>query len=207
MPPKPRIAHLAGSNATIQNSPPLVTSNKARAKYGLAAPERCRRRAVPLRRAPRPAAGGAGDGLRRAVQRASARARRRGALRPTRRLRRRDGRLSQGAARRRRPARVRDHARAGGRCLSPARTWRDRPTAGPGKKTARFRWRPKRRRGNPSIRTASRLFEEIDRLGVGDKGVGNLISATGRDRFLSGDAVIRLHEGARRGASDRRGRG
>jgi len=35
MPPKARIAHLAGSNATIQNSPPLVTSNKARAKYGL----------------------------------------------------------------------------------------------------------------------------------------------------------------------------
>src|SRR5437016_11031978 len=35
MPPKPRIAHVAGSNATIQNSPPLVTSNKARRKYGL----------------------------------------------------------------------------------------------------------------------------------------------------------------------------
>jgi L-asparaginase len=33
--PKPKIAHLAGPNATIQNSPPLVTSNKARAKYGL----------------------------------------------------------------------------------------------------------------------------------------------------------------------------
>lgn len=33
---KPRIAHLAGSNATILNTPPLVTSNKARAKYGLA---------------------------------------------------------------------------------------------------------------------------------------------------------------------------
>src|SRR5213596_1542986 len=32
---KPRIAHLAGSNATIANSPPLVTSNKARQKYGL----------------------------------------------------------------------------------------------------------------------------------------------------------------------------
>lgn len=32
---KPRIAHLAGANATIGNSPPLVTSNKARAKYGL----------------------------------------------------------------------------------------------------------------------------------------------------------------------------
>src|SRR2546430_6716182 len=35
MPAKPRIAHLAGSNATIQNSPPLVTSNKAREKHGL----------------------------------------------------------------------------------------------------------------------------------------------------------------------------
>src|SRR3989442_13804288 len=32
---KPRIAHLARSNATIANSPPLVTSNKARQKYGL----------------------------------------------------------------------------------------------------------------------------------------------------------------------------
>ncbi|MBX5491672.1 MAG: asparaginase [Chloroflexi bacterium] len=30
-----RIAHLAGPNATIMNSPPLVTSNKAREKYGL----------------------------------------------------------------------------------------------------------------------------------------------------------------------------
>jgi len=35
MPARPRIAHFAGSNATIQNTPPLVTSNKARAKYGL----------------------------------------------------------------------------------------------------------------------------------------------------------------------------
>ena len=32
---KPRIAHLSGSNATISNSPPLVTSNKARTQYGL----------------------------------------------------------------------------------------------------------------------------------------------------------------------------
>ena len=30
---KARIAHLAGPNATIQNTPPLVTSNKARAKH------------------------------------------------------------------------------------------------------------------------------------------------------------------------------
>lgn len=32
---KPRIAYLSGSNATISNSPPLVTSNKARAHHGL----------------------------------------------------------------------------------------------------------------------------------------------------------------------------
>src|SRR5262252_5727257 len=32
---KARIVHLAGPNATIQNTPPLVTSNKARAKHGL----------------------------------------------------------------------------------------------------------------------------------------------------------------------------
>ena len=33
---RPRIAHLAGPTATIQNSPPLVTSNKARERRGLA---------------------------------------------------------------------------------------------------------------------------------------------------------------------------
>lgn len=32
---KLRIAHLSGPNATIQNTPPLVTSNKARRKHGL----------------------------------------------------------------------------------------------------------------------------------------------------------------------------
>lgn len=32
---RPRIVHLAGPTATIQNTPPLVTSNKARGKYGL----------------------------------------------------------------------------------------------------------------------------------------------------------------------------
>ena len=35
---KARIAHLAGPNATIQNTPPLVTSNKARAKHNLSLP-------------------------------------------------------------------------------------------------------------------------------------------------------------------------
>ena len=32
---KPRIAHISGSNATIANTAPLVTSNKARQKYGI----------------------------------------------------------------------------------------------------------------------------------------------------------------------------
>src|SRR5215216_3767401 len=32
---RPRIAHFSGDNATVQNTPPLITSNKARAKYGL----------------------------------------------------------------------------------------------------------------------------------------------------------------------------
>src|ERR671938_1234337 len=32
---KPRIAHIAGSNATITNTPALVTSNKARSRHGL----------------------------------------------------------------------------------------------------------------------------------------------------------------------------
>src|SRR4029450_6107666 len=32
---KTRIAHLSGPTATIQNTPPLVTSNKARARLGL----------------------------------------------------------------------------------------------------------------------------------------------------------------------------
>jgi hypothetical protein len=35
MPKKVKIAHLAGPNATITNTPALVTSNKARTKYGL----------------------------------------------------------------------------------------------------------------------------------------------------------------------------
>jgi L-asparaginase len=44
---KIRIAHLAGPNATIQNTPPLVTSNKARVKHRL--PLRCSPDGAPLR--------------------------------------------------------------------------------------------------------------------------------------------------------------
>src|SRR5271170_5071839 len=47
LPGKLRIAHLAGPNATIQNTPPLVTSNKAREKHQL--PPRCGPDGMPLR--------------------------------------------------------------------------------------------------------------------------------------------------------------
>ncbi len=71
---KVRIAHLAGPQATIQNTPPLVTSNKARARHGLPPRPPDAGRAVPLRRAPRPASGGVRDSLCRAVPGSSAEA-------------------------------------------------------------------------------------------------------------------------------------
>ena len=45
---KIRIAHLAGPTATIQNTPPLVTSSKARARAGLP-PLTAGRNGVPTR--------------------------------------------------------------------------------------------------------------------------------------------------------------
>ena len=44
---KPRIAVFSGPTATIQNSEPLVTSNKAREKYGL--PLRTNKDGSPMR--------------------------------------------------------------------------------------------------------------------------------------------------------------
>ena len=70
---KVKIAHLAGPKATIQNSPPLVTSNKARRKYGL--PPRATRMARSRARRPAGAtAGRAGEDLCRMLFCASARA-------------------------------------------------------------------------------------------------------------------------------------
>ena len=43
---KIRIAHLAGPAATIQNTPPLVTSNKTGAKHGFAFARRMRMGAI-----------------------------------------------------------------------------------------------------------------------------------------------------------------
>ena len=117
---KPRIAHLAGPNATIQNTPPLVTSNKARARHGLplltdddGAPARFDALEDPAPRRP-------GDGLCGAVLGAPAGTRRGRALRPARRLYRRGGRIQRAAPEPGRQAGLPDRAQAGGRALPPA---------------------------------------------------------------------------------------
>jgi hypothetical protein len=176
MPAKPRIAHLAGPNATIQNSPPLVTSNKAREKYGL--PPVTNADGSPLRfdvlRAQRLAAPvtvyveqfsahplegdaaelyGPPDGYVDAT----------GAFHKERRspsdkpvyeitLRPDDGVYPL-------PYMARQ---------ADGRSWEE-DCAHPGA--------PEQQARQPFYPDGARLFEEIDRLGVGEKGIGNLISA------------------------------
>ena len=175
MPPKPRIAHLAGANATIQNSPPLVTSNKARAKYGL-----------PLLTAP---GGGAlrFDALRAQrlaapvtvyVEQFSAHPLERDAAElygPP------DGYLDAGGT---------FHTERRGADDRPVYEITLRPEDGvyPLPYMARQAdgraWEedcahplaPARQARQPFYPDGSRLFEEIDRLGIGEKGVGNLIA-------------------------------
>src|SRR5262245_8203945 len=176
MPPRPRIAHLASSNATIQNSPPLVTSNKAREKYGL-----------PLLTSPD---GGAlrFDALRPQrlaapvtvyVEQFSAHPLERDAAelygQP-------DGHLdSRGTFHKER--RGADDRPVYEITLQPddgiyplpymarqadGRAW-DEDCAQP--------MAPEQQARQPFYPDGSRLFEEIDRLGVGEHGIGNLISA------------------------------
>ena len=64
---KVRIAHLAGPTATIQNTPPLVTSNKARRKARASAARKRGREGGSRSTASPAASRGAGDGLCRAV--------------------------------------------------------------------------------------------------------------------------------------------
>ena len=175
MPPTPRIAHLAGSNATIQNSPPLVTSNKARAKYGLpplTGPDgsalrfdalRAQRLATPVtvyveqfsaHPLERDAAElyGPPDGYLDAT----------GTLHTERRsaddtpgyeitLQPEDGVYPL-------PYMARQ---------ADGRAWEE---------DCAYPMAPERQARQPFYPDGSRLFEEIDRLGVGDKGIGNLIS-------------------------------
>jgi L-asparaginase len=176
MPPKPRIAHLAGSNATIQNSPPLVTSNKARAKHGL--PLLTNADGTPLRfdtlRAQRLAAP-----VTLYVEQFSAHPLERDAVElygPP------DGYLDGSGTfhKERRSAHDKPVYEI---TLTPedgvyplpymarqadGRAWEE-DCADP--------LAPEHLARQPFYPDGSRLFEEIDRLGVGDKGIGNLISA------------------------------
>lgn len=175
MPSKPRIAHLSGSNATIQNSPPLVTSNKARAKHGLplltngdgTVPEfdalRPQRLAAPVtiyveqfsaHPLERDAAElyGPPDGYVDASG-AFSRERRGPGDRPVYELR-----LDPGDGLYPLPYMARQ---------ADGRAWED-DCVTPGAPEAQAR--------QPFYPDGARVFEEINRLGIGEKGTGNLIS-------------------------------
>ncbi len=176
MPTRPRIAHLASANATIQNSPPLVTSNKARERYGL--PPRTTPDGSPLRfdvlRPQRLAAP-----VTVYVEQFSAHPLERDAAElygPP------DGYLDAAGA---------FHRERRGPGDRPVYEVTLRPEDGvyPLPYMARQAdgraWEedcahplaPEALARQPFYPDGSRLFEEIDRLGVGDKGVGNLIGA------------------------------
>jgi hypothetical protein len=175
MPPKPRIAHLTGPNATIQNSPPRVTSNKARASHGLplltngdgSAPEfdalRPQRLAAPVtvyveqfsaHPLERDAADlyGPPDGYVDADGTFS-RERRSASDRPVYEVR-----LDPADGLYPLPYMARQ---------ADGRPWDD-DCATPGAPEAQAR--------QPFYPDGARVFEEINRLGVGEKGTGNLIS-------------------------------
>src|SRR6266545_4114646 len=176
MPAKPRIADLAGSNATIQNSPPLVTSNKAREKYGL--PLVTGSDGAPLRfdvlRAQRLAAP-----VTVYVEQFSAHPLERDAAElygPP------DGYLDVSGT---------FHKERRSADDTPVYEMTLRPEDGvyplpymarqadgrPWEEDCAHPMAPEQQARQPFYPDGSRLFEEIDRLGVGDKGIGNLVSA------------------------------
>src|SRR5216117_2288029 len=176
MPPKARIAHLAGSNATIQNSPPLVTSNKARAKYGL--PPLTDADGVPLRfdalRAQRLAAP-----VTLYVEQFSAHPLERDAAElygPP------DGYLDRAGKFHRERASASDvpvyeitlKPEDG---LYPLPYMARQADGGAWEDDSAVPNAPAERSRQPFYPDGARLFEEIDRLGVGEKGRNNLISA------------------------------
>ena len=183
MPSKPRIAHLSGPNATIQNSPPLVTSNKARATHGLplltngdgTAPAfdalRPQRLAAPVTvyveqfsahplEADAAELYGPPDGYVDASG-AFSRERRSPADRPVY-----EARLDPADGLYPLPYMARQ---------ADGRPWED-DCATPGAPEAQAR--------QPFYPDGARVFEEIDRLGVGEKGVGNAISARAEVDFF-----------------------
>ena len=118
---RPKIAIFSGPTAMIANSQPLVTSNKAREKYGLPPAAEPGRQPDALRRATPAAAGGARHGLRPAVQRPPAGAGRGRAVRAAGRLRGCPGRVPPPAPEPDRRAGLRSRAAARGRSV-PATT-------------------------------------------------------------------------------------
>jgi L-asparaginase len=175
MAPKPRIAHLAGSNATIQNSPPLVTSNKARAKYGL--PPLTDADGGPLRfdalRAQRLAAP-----VTVYVEQFSAHPLERDAAElygPP------DGYVdAKGVFHKERCSAddrpVYEVTLAPEDGLYPLPYMARQADGCAWEEDCAFPMAPESKARQPFYPDGARLFEEIDRLGVGDKGVGNLIS-------------------------------
>ena len=163
---KIRVAHLAGPNATIQNTPPLVTSNKARQKHGLPPLTSRGWQRPEVRRAAHAASRRAGQSLCRAILRSSARARRRRALRPARRLYRCRRPFPQGTARRRRTSRSTRSSCARRRPLSAALYGACRPTASLGKRNAPSLSAPAEQARQGFFPDGSRSFEEIDRLSI-----------------------------------------
>ena len=172
-----RIAHLAGPNATIQNTPPLVTSNKARAKYGL--PPRPNPDGTPQRydvlrtqKLARPATV--------YVERFSAHPLEQDAAElygPP------DGYLdASGAFHAERTVTRGSCGVSRSSChpttaTIPCPIWRARRTAERGRRNAATRGRRMSRQGSRSFPDGSRSFAEIDQLGIGADGVGNLISS------------------------------
>ena len=86
-------------------------------------------------------------------------------------------RLPHAAHRHGRPPGVRNRADRRKTATIPCPTWRARPTAARGRKNAPTPRRPPKAPASPSSPTASRSFAEIDQMAIGDDGVGNLISS------------------------------
>ena len=140
------------------------------------AADRYRRQGRAVRRSASAEAGGAGHGLCRAIQRASARGRCGRPLRAAGRLPEFQRRFFDGRAGS--TATVRSiRSRSGPKtAITRCPTWRGGPTAAPGRRMASRRFASRTDSRQPFMPDGSRLFEEIDRIGIDVDGVGNMIS-------------------------------
>ena len=179
---RPRIAHFAGPNATITNSPPLVTSNKAREKYGL--PRQTHPDGSPVSfdvlRPQRLAAS-----VTVYVEQFTAHPLERDAAElyaPP------DGYLdARGAFHKERQSErdvpVYEITLRPEDGLYPMPYMARQADGRPWDEDCAFSGAPAHLARQPFYPDGSRMFEEIDRFGIGDKGVGNLIAATAEVDF------------------------